>query len=366
MIVLIPLGGVGERFKKNNYTKPKALINVFGKPILYYLLNNLNLNNIDFVYIPYNKEYSNYRFEDLLIKDYPTINFKFLKLDRNTDGAAETINIALKKLDIIDQPILCLDGDNFYTTDVIKLWNGENKIITFRDNHTNPIYSYVETEGDKIINIVEKQKISNYACTGAYGFSSYVQLLKYTQTILDNQIKQKGEYYTSTVIKEMIKSDIKFKISIINIKDWVCLGTPLQVRQFCNNYPKVSCINGFQKIKNLRVCFDFDNTLVTYPKIVNDYTSVEPIIKNIEFLKYLKKFGHTIIIYTARRMKTHTGNIGKILCDIGKITFDTSKKDGAPQKLLDNQKIKGLGWRAEVSLEVGLSRTHDWYKQVSK
>jgi len=330
MIVLIPLGGVGERFKKNNYTKPKALINVFGKPILYYLLNNLNLNNIDFVYIPYNKEYSNYRFEDLLIKDYPTINFKFLKLDRNTDGAAETINIALKKLDIIDQPILCLDGDNFYTTDVIKLWNGENKIITFRDNHTNPIYSYVETEGDKIINIVEKQKISNYACTGAYGFSSYVQLLKYTQTILDNQIKQKGEYYTSTVIKEMIKSDINFGITIIDIKDWICLGTPIQVKQFCNNYPKISCITGFQKIKNLRVCFDFDNTLVTYPKIVNDYTSVEPIIKNIEFLKYLKKFGHTIIIYTARRMKTHTGNIGKILCDIGKITFDTIERFNIP------------------------------------
>ena len=330
MIVLIPLGGIGERFKKNNYTKPKALINVFGKPILYYLLNNLNLNNIDFVYIPYNKEYSNYRFEDLLIKDYPTINFKFLKLDRNTDGAAETINIALKKLDIIDQPILCLDGDNFYTTDVIKLWNGENKIITFRDNHTNPIYSYVETEGDKIINIVEKQKISNYACTGAYGFSSYLQLLKYTQTILDNQIKQKGEYYTSTVIKEMIKSDIHFGITIIDIKDWICLGTPLQVKQFCNNYPKISCITGFQKIKNLRVCFDFDNTLVTYPKIVNDYTSVEPIIKNIEFLKYLKKFGHTIIIYTARRMKTHTGNIGKILCDIGKITFDTIERFNIP------------------------------------
>ena len=41
MIVLIPLGGSGERFKKHNYKKPKALINIFGKPILYYLLDNL-------------------------------------------------------------------------------------------------------------------------------------------------------------------------------------------------------------------------------------------------------------------------------------------------------------------------------------
>ena len=43
-------------------------------------------------------------------------------------------------------------------------------------------------------------------------------------------------------------------------------------------------------------------------------------------LNYLKEFGHTIIIYTARRMKTHSGNVGKILCDIGKITFNTLEK----------------------------------------
>ena len=46
MIIIIPLGGTGERFKQNGYKKPKALINVFGKPILYYLLDNLNLKEI--------------------------------------------------------------------------------------------------------------------------------------------------------------------------------------------------------------------------------------------------------------------------------------------------------------------------------
>lgn len=42
MIVLIPLGGIGERFKKNRYSKPKALVKLFGKPILYHLLDNLH------------------------------------------------------------------------------------------------------------------------------------------------------------------------------------------------------------------------------------------------------------------------------------------------------------------------------------
>jgi capsule biosynthesis phosphatase len=128
----------------------------------------------------------------------------------------------------------------------------------------------------------------------------------------------------------MIKDNIYFDVSIINKIEWNCLGTPLQLKQFCNNYPKISCLNNKQMIQNLRICFDLDNTLVTYPKKIGDYTTVDPIEKNIEFLRYLKKFGNTIIIYTARRMKTHNGNIGKIMCDIGKITFNTLDKFNIP------------------------------------
>ena len=202
MIILIPLGGIGSRFKNNGYKNPKALINVFGKPIIYYLLDNLNTKDIEFIYIPYNKEYVNFRLEDRLIKDYPNIKFKFYILQQNTQGAAETINLALKNISVPDQPILCLDGDNFYTIDIVRLWNKENKVITFNDINNKPIYSYVKIENKKILDISEKNKISEYACTGAYGFKSYKKLLKYTQKVLDNKIKQKGEYYTSSVIKE--------------------------------------------------------------------------------------------------------------------------------------------------------------------
>jgi capsule biosynthesis phosphatase len=330
MIVLIPLGGIGERFKKNDYKKPKALIKLFGKPILYYLLDNLKLSDVEFVCIPYNKEYSYYNFQDQLSKDYPRIKFKFLKLTDNTEGAAETINLALKTFECDDKPVLCLDGDNFYTLDVINLWNGENKIITFEHLNGNAIYSYLKIEDNKVKGIIEKDKISNYACTGAYGFSSYKTLLKYTQYVLDNNIKQKGEYYTSNVISEMINDGNEFYYSVIDIKKYHCLGTPIQLKLFYNNFPKISCLNNVENVKKLRICFDFDNTLVTHPKIKDDYKTVEPITKNINFLKYLKTFNHDIIIYTARRMKTHKGNTGKVLCDIGKITFDTLEKFDIP------------------------------------
>lgn len=120
MIVLIPLGGTGQRFR-DYCSKPKALIEVENKPIIFWLLDNLNLNNVQYVYIPYNKDYEQYQLESLIKERYKNIGFKFLKLPYNTDGSAQIINIALQ--DIVqsneeNQPIICIDADNFYTFDL--------------------------------------------------------------------------------------------------------------------------------------------------------------------------------------------------------------------------------------------------------
>jgi len=75
MIVLIPLGGTGQRFKCEGYELPKALIKIEEKPIIFWLLDNLNKENIQYVYIPYNAEYTQYDFENTLKQRYPNSNF---------------------------------------------------------------------------------------------------------------------------------------------------------------------------------------------------------------------------------------------------------------------------------------------------
>ena len=332
MIIIIPIGGIGQRFKENGYKKPKALINIYGKPIISYLLDNLNTDNIDYIFIPYNKEYNRFRFEDFLIKYYPKLKFKFYCLENNTRGAAETIDIGIKNLnEDRDIPVICLDSDNWYNCDIISQWNGENCIFSFEDLNENPMYSYVKTnDNNELLDIKEKEKISTNACTGAYGFKSINELKIYTSKIINKNITQKSEFYTSGVIKEMINDGHIFRNKSIPNSNFICLGTPLQMKLFYNNYPLTNSINNDVGIKNKRICFDLDNTLVTYPTIRDDYTSVKPIEKTIKFLKYLKSFGNTIIIYTARRMKTHNGNIGKINSDIGKITFETLDKFNIP------------------------------------
>jgi len=135
--------------------KPKALIDISGRPIISYLLDNLKTDNIDYIFIPYNKEYKDHNLENFLIKNYPQITFKFFCLQNNTRGAAETINIGINNLnEERDLPVLCLDSDNFYLCDIISQWNKGNCIFSFEDLDEDPIYSYVITgENNEIVDI---------------------------------------------------------------------------------------------------------------------------------------------------------------------------------------------------------------------
>lgn len=45
----------------------------------------------------------------------------------------------------------------------------------------------------------------------------------------------------------------------------------------------------------------------------------------------------------------------------GKITWDSSKPDGTPRKLLNINKIKKLGWKPGITLSKGLKTTYDWF-----
>jgi len=45
----------------------------------------------------------------------------------------------------------------------------------------------------------------------------------------------------------------------------------------------------------------------------------------------------------------------------GELEFDTSKPDGTPRKLLNSEKLFGMGWRPKISLESGLESTYSWF-----
>jgi len=45
----------------------------------------------------------------------------------------------------------------------------------------------------------------------------------------------------------------------------------------------------------------------------------------------------------------------------GEISYDTSRPDGTPRKLLDVSRLAELGWKAKVPLREGVERTYRWF-----
>lgn len=79
----------------------------------------------------------------------------------------------------------------------------------------------------------------------------------------------------------------------------------------------------------MRVCIDLDGTIC---QIAQDgrYDLVRPLPGAVEVIQKLKNAGHYIIIYTARRMRTHSGDVNLVVEDIGKLTEEWLKQHGIP------------------------------------
>ncbi len=53
--------------------------------------------------------------------------------------------------------------------------------------------------------------------------------------------------------------------------------------------------------------------------------------------------------------------VAKVVGFNGQISFDSSKPEGTPQKLLDVTRLNNLGWKAKIPLEEGIRQTYNWY-----
>jgi len=45
----------------------------------------------------------------------------------------------------------------------------------------------------------------------------------------------------------------------------------------------------------------------------------------------------------------------------GSLTFDTTKPDGSPRKLIDVSRLSNMGWKYSIDLEEGIKKTYNWY-----
>ena len=353
MKFVILCGGSGERM--NGYSMPKPLNMIWTKPAIYYTLCKLpeNVNSLNFIM---SRHLDNYNFESIVKNIFRKKTCNFYRLPYFTRGPVETALLGIKELikenkDIdLDEPIVFVDNDVFYefpnnffsncytnhflgyckdTTgseaySFLKFDNNSNNVdeAPKGDASSNPLKKGSHPKGGSIFDnniitdIQEKCRISSDFCCGIYGFKSISSFLNISNKFLQTHHEQ--EYYMSCLFQMLISENQI--INGIRFPNACHLGSLTEVKNNINNIP----------IPKLRICFDLDNTLVSYPYIVGDYKSVKPITDMIMLAKNLQKMGHTIIIYTARRMETHKHNIGAVVKDIARDTIDILDKYEIP------------------------------------
>jgi HAD superfamily hydrolase (TIGR01509 family) len=329
MNIIIPLAGKGERFSKCGYKEPKPLIKVFDKCMIEYVLDNLSINNSDKIFIIYNSYLDNYNFSEIIVKKYQ--NIKLIKIN-DTKGAAETLYIGIEYIFNnydCNKKTIVLDCDTFYTEDIIDIYRKSNDNMVFYTKNTNenPIYSYIELDDNsRIIKIAEKQKISDNANTGAYAFEDISLLHFYCKYILDNNILFNGEPYTSCVISEMIKDNLKFIGVELNSKNVFSLGTPKDLEEYINNtYAFLFDLDGtlvitddiyFNVWRNILYNYNIVLTDEIFKKFIqgnNDKSVITSLLHNIDInLNDLSKLKDDLFIENIKNIKLIDGVINTL------------------------------------------------------
>ncbi|KAH7350599.1 capsule biosynthesis phosphatase [Rhexocercosporidium sp. MPI-PUGE-AT-0058] len=341
--VIIPIGGIGSRFSKVGYRYPKPLINIIGRPMILRIIDNLSLSPEDTLWMAVNAEIDDeFRIGQLVMKTFPKLDFRLLRLKHQTKGASETLYMTTQSMgaEYMGRRTVSLDCDTLYWADILQHVRDMpiqyGAVFYFPDDGFNPIYSYIKTEDGSvplIIDIREKKAISNKANTGAYVFATASLLHIWAAKNIDSNAQRPkgteiGEYYTSQMIGTMIHdARLPFLGLPLSKKDFSCVGTPEQLEDLLMQMKDGQRPN---QVKKRRFCFDLDMTLVGVPAVAGDYSTCPPIWKNIRLVQQLHKAGHHIIIQTARRMRTHQGNVGAILKDVGPVTFEQLERYEIP------------------------------------
>jgi hypothetical protein len=290
--LIIPCAGKSNRFSG----KPKWLKTCpNGNLMIQECIKGLNLNNVKNIYFTFLKEHidkhcNNCNIQDLFLFTKKKIHIYII--DKYTKSQTETIYKTIKYFDI-KGAFFIKDCDNYFEHKI----TNKNCVCTLNINNNTNVNelhnkSFIEINNvDNIINICEKQIISNIICVGGYGFEDTNLFIEQFEEINTSNNILENELYVSHIIYKFLLNNIIFKNEEIN--NYIDWGTQNQ----WNNY--------FSTFKTLFI--DIDGTLF---KNSSQYFSpkwgtTKPIEENINYIKSLYKTGRVQIILTTSRKEEY-------------------------------------------------------------
>jgi NDP-sugar pyrophosphorylase family protein len=234
--VLVPMGGLGTRFRKVGVTIPKPLIEVDGAPMFQRALRSFDPWGAEkrAVVVVRADDDAEHGLARLVVDAEPSASI--VLLDHDTRGAVETCLEARDRLDP-DQPLVIMDCDiAFESPDYFRVFGTaverqdvDGLLLSFRS--TEPRYSFAEVDDDGlVVRTAEKQAISSDALMGVYSFTTARVFLDAADRLMAKQIDAAmPEYYVSLVFNELIAAGRR--VGLVR-GDFYCFGTPEELAAY--------------------------------------------------------------------------------------------------------------------------------------
>ena len=233
--IVITMGGLGSRFRKMGYDFPKYMIEAKGKTLFEWSMISLEgfKDSADkYIFIALKDEKKDVEsFIETELKKLDIKKYHIIIIDELTDGQATTAMLA-KKYWNSENSLLIYNIDTYVEKNEMKTsqLKGDGFIPCFQapGNH----WSFVRlNENNEVVEIKEKERISNYCTIGAY----YFKTCKLYQNLYDEFYSEQQfskEKYVAPLYDYLLKKGGKIYISDIDSKKVHVLGTPEELEEF--------------------------------------------------------------------------------------------------------------------------------------
>ena len=271
MKIIVPMAGRGSRLRPHTLTIPKPLIPVAGKPIVQWLVEDIvkvcgkKVDEIAFVIGDFGKEV-----EESLVKVAEELGAKGSIYYQ--DEPLGTAHAILCAKDSLEGNCVVAFADTLFKAD-FTLDSSRDGIIWVNQIDDPSAFGVVKLNEENIItDFVEKPAtfISDLAIIGIYYFNNGEYLRSELQYLLDNNIKDKGEFQLTNALENMKNKGTKFSPG--KVEEWLDCGnkdatiyTNERVLEYNGNL-----INDSVQIINSEVippCFIGANTIIKNAKI---------------------------------------------------------------------------------------------------
>lgn len=235
--IVLPIAGRGSRFAAVGYELPKPLIPVRGVPMIELVVDNLRPRQPHrFIFLALQEHIERWDIAAKLENIAPGCTV--ISVDRVTEGAACTVLLARNEIDNAT-PLMIANTDQYIATDLeaylaqASAAGCDGLIMTFTANH--PKWSYVRKDSrDQVVEVVEKQVISDEATVGIYNFGRGADFVSAADAMIASDLRVNGEFYVAPTYNQLISNGAcirSFRIPPEG-KGMFGLGTPEDLETF--------------------------------------------------------------------------------------------------------------------------------------